>query len=222
MMSKLTALLASLLACLGAVLASLRGMRRALLTLSILFFTIMLLEVDLGHQPAMAEHDAWLALIPVVWLPLSLLALIVVQVAPTALTAILAQAVMAVAAAVGMLGSGLHMMASGVSLENLSRAFSSAVWGGPASPNWPVAITLAAVLGLVAAFGANRDGETLGHDIGGVTAGAAFILIVVGIGFTIMPATVMVSATCLALAALLLLAALISMLANVATERSAS
>lgn len=221
MWPKLAAFLATLLAWLASVLTELRGMRRALLTLSILFFTVMLLEVDLGHRPALAGQEAWLALVPVVWLPISLLALIAVQVAPTALTAITSQVVMAVAAAVGMTGSGLHMMASGVSLENLSRMFSSAVWGGPASPNWPVAITIAAALGFIASFGANRDGETLTRDFGGVTTVVAFVLIVVGIGFTAMPSTVMVSASCLVLAALLLLAALIGLLASASTQRSA-
>ena len=32
-------------------------MRRALLTLAILFFTVMLLEVDLDHAPALAQHS---------------------------------------------------------------------------------------------------------------------------------------------------------------------
>ncbi len=218
MPSKLITWLGSLLTWLTSVLGELRGMRRALLTLSILFFTIMLLEVDIGHRPALAAQEAWLALIPVVWLPISLLALIAVQLVPSTLTAVAAQIVMAVAAAVGMIGSGLHMMVSGVSLENLSRIFSSAVWGGPASPNWPVAIAVAAVLGLVASFGANRDGGTSPRDIG-VTAGLAYFLIIVAIGLSAVPSAVMVSASCLAVAALLLLAALIGMLAT-ARERS--
>ena len=220
MMAKLTAFLASLFAWLTSVLAELRGMRRALLTLSILFFTIMLLEVDLGHRPALAAQEAWLALVPVIWLPISLLALIAVQLVPTTFTAIFAQIVMAAAAAVGMIGSGLHMMASGVSLENLSRMFSSEVWGGPASPNWPVAIAVAAVLGLVASFGADRDREAAARDVG-VTAAIAYILIVVAIGFSAAPSAVMVSASCLVLAALLLLATLIGMLTTAATQRSA-
>ena len=220
MLSKLGTFLASLLAWLASVLGELRGKRSALLTLSILFFTIMLLEVDLGHRPALAAQEAWLALIPVVWLPISLLALITVQLMPTTLTAIAAQIVMVVAAAIGMIGSGLHMMVSGVSLENLSRIFSSAVWGGPASPNWPVAIAVAAVLGLVASFGANHDGETLRHDVG-VPAGVAYVLIIVSIGLSAIPSAVMVSASCLVVAALLLLAALVGMLTNAAIQRSA-
>ena len=139
---------------------------------------------------------------------------------PTTLTVIAAQIVMAVTAAVGMIGSGLHMVVSGVSLENLSRIFSSAVWGGPASPNWPVAIAVAAVLGFVASVGANRNSEPAPGHIG-VTASIAYVLIVIAIGLSTMPSVVMVSASCLVLAALLLLAVLIGMLAT-ARERSAT
>ena len=64
-------------------LTELRGVRRALLTLAILFFVIMLLEVDLGHRPALASGEAWLALVPVVWLPIALVALMAVQIAPS-------------------------------------------------------------------------------------------------------------------------------------------
>lgn len=206
----------------GPFLAELRGMRRALLTLSMLFFVIMLLEVDLGHRPALASGEAWLVLVPVVSLPLALLVLMAVQIAPSTFTMLAALLVMAIAAAVGMIGSGLHMMAAGVDLEHLSRLFSSAVWGGPVSPNWPVAITLAAVLGFIAAFGAQRDGETLPRDASGLATGVAYVLIIVGIAFAAVPSLVTVSATSLVIAALLLLAALIAMLANAATERSVS
>jgi hypothetical protein len=204
----------------GPLLAELRGTRRALLTLSILFFVIMLLEVDLGHRPALAGGEAWLALVPVVWLPLALIALIAVQMAPSTVTMIVALMVTAVAAGVGMIGSGLHMMAAGVDFAHLSRLFSSATWGGPVSPNWPVAITVASVLGFIAAIGASRDGETLPRDASGLAAGLAYVLIVAGIACAAVPSLVTVSATCLIVAALLLLAALIAMLANAATERS--
>jgi hypothetical protein len=201
-------------------LAELRGMRRALLTLAILFFVIMLLEADLGHRPALAGGEAWLALVPVVWLPIALFALMAVQIAPSMLTMLAALFVTAVAAAVGMIGSGLHMMAAGVDLEHLGRLFSSAVWGGPVSPNWPVAITVASMLGFIASFGANRDDESFPHDINGLTTGLAYGLIVVGIGFSAVPSLVTISATSLIVAALLLVAALIGILANARTERS--
>lgn len=198
----------------------LRGMRRALLTLALLFFVIMLLEVDLGHRPILARQDSWGALVPVVWLPISLLVLMAVQVAPCWATALFGQAVMAVSAAVGMVGSGLHMMTSGVDLDHLARAFSSNVWGGPASPNWPVAIALASVLGFIAVTGAQRDGETMPDRALGATAIAADLLIVAGCGFAAVPALVLPSAVCLVAAALLLLATLLGLLINARTERA--
>jgi hypothetical protein len=202
------------------LLGELRGLRRALLTLALLFFVIMLLEVDLGHRPILARQDSWAALVPVVWLPISLLALMAVQIAPSWPTALFAQAVMAVSAAVGMVGSGLHMMTSGVDLDHLARAFSSNVWGGPASPNWPVAIALASVLGFVAATSAQRDGETLPRNALGVTAVIADLLIVAGCTFAALPSLVLPSAVCLVAAALLLLAALLGLLINARTERT--
>src|SRR5665647_81208 len=103
--------------------------------LAILFFVIMLLEVDLGHRPALAAGDAWLALVPVVWLPVALLALMTVQIAPSMFTMLAALLAMAVTDAVGIIGAGLHMMAAGVDLEHLGRLFSGTVWGGSVCPN---------------------------------------------------------------------------------------
>jgi hypothetical protein len=201
-------------------LVDLRGIRRPLLNLAILFFTIMLLEIDLGHRPALATHDAWLALLPVVWLPIALLVLMAVQLVPSTFTVIAAQIVTAISVVVGMLGCGLHMMVSGVDLEHLDRVFSSAVWGGPASPNWPAGVAVAALLGFIGTFGVSRAGESLTYDIGGTAAAAAYVLIVVGVGFAAVPSMVMVAASSLALGALLLLAALIGMMASKTPERS--
>ncbi len=210
-----------------AFFGELRGIRRALLTLAILFFVIMLLEVDLGHRPVLAAQESWLAFVPTVWLPISLLALMAVQIAPSFATALLAQVVMAVSLAVGMIGSGLHMMTSGVDLDHLARAFSANVWGGPASPNWPVAIALASVLGFIAATGAQRDrnlaprdGAIVPRDVSGVATGLAYVLIIAGCGFAAVPALVLASAVCLVAAALLLLAALIGLLLNARIERT--
>jgi hypothetical protein len=202
-------------------LGDLRGVRRVLLTLAILLFTIMLLEVDLGHRPALAHQDNVFVLVPVVWIPFSLVALMAVQIVPSRFTSLVAVAVMAVSAAIGMAGSGLHMMAAGVDFEHLSRVFSSAVWGGHESPNWPIAITVAAVLGLIGAINAQRD-EALVCDASGIAAMIGYALIVAGIAFSVVPSLVMISAACLLCAALLLLAVLIGMLAGAATQRSVS
>jgi len=202
------------------LLGQLRALRGALMTLAILFFIIMLLEVDVGHHPALLSHDSWLALVPAVWLPVSLLTLMAVQVAPSKFTACAAMAVMLVSAAVGMVGSGLHMMAAGVDLEHLNRVFTSAVWGGHQSPNWPIAITLASVLGFVAAIDAGRDRSGLPQGALGVASIVAFILIVLGCALAAVPDLVTLSAVSLAVAALLLLAVLLGALANAMTERT--
>jgi hypothetical protein len=204
--------------------ADLRGLRRALLMLSILLFTIMLLEVDLGHRPALAEQTAqsWLAFIPVVWLPITLIALMAVQIRPSLATMLVALAVTAIAAGVGMIGSGLHMMAAGVDFEHLGRVFSSTVWGGRVSPNWPVAITVASVLGFIASLDAHHNGEGLPRDAAGAVTAVAYLLIVAGIALAPAPALVMVSAVCLATAALLLVGTLIGMLAGAAMQGSVS
>lgn len=202
------------------LLAQLRTLRGALLTLAILFFIVMLIEVDLGHRAALLSHDSWLALIPVVWLPLSLVALMAVQAAPSKVTSYIALAVMAVTAAVGMLGSGLHMMAAGVDIHHLNRVFSSSVWGGHESPNWPIAITVAAVLGLVGAIDAGRDQPTLPQGAFRPVTVVAFVLIILGCVLAAVPALVTLSAASLAIAALLLLAVLIGLLANASTERT--
>lgn len=205
---------------LASLLAELRGMRRALLTLAILFLVIVLLEVDLGHRPAIAQHEAWLALVPSIWLPISLMALMALQLFPSLFTVIATQVTMAIAAVVAMVGSGAHMLASGATLAHPDRLFSVAVWGGPQSPIWPVGIMMAAALGLIASFGAHRNSEPLRSDIGGVATGIAFVLILAGIGFAPVPWALMVSATSFVLGALLLLAVIVSMLASAAMERS--
>jgi len=207
----------------GALLAELHGIRQALLTLAILFFCIMLLEVDLGHAPALAGNEAWLAVIPVVWLPVTLAALMAVQVRPAPATAFVALAVTAVAAVIGAAGSGLHMMAAGVDFGHLARVFSSAVWGGPVSPNWPVAIAVAAVLGFAGAAGAltAEPGEPgLPRGLAGAASAIAYLLILAAIVCAAAPRLAMVSSACLAAAALLLLAVLIAMLAGAALQRS--
>jgi len=205
---------------LASLLAELRGMRRALLTLAILFLVIVLLEVDLGHRPAIAQHEVWLALVPSIWLPISLMALMAMQLFPSLFTVIATQVTMAIAVVVGTVGSGAHVLASGVTLAHPERLFSVAVWGGPQSPIWPIGITMAAVLGLIASLDAHRDGETLHRDAGGVATGIAFALILAGIGLAPVSWALTVSATSLVLAALLLLAVIVGMLATAAMERS--
>jgi len=204
------------------ILDDLRRMRRPLLVLTTLFFVILLVEIDLGHRPSLAQHEISLALLPVAWLPLSLLALMALQIKPSRLTVAAAQAAMVIAAVIGMAGSLAHILASGVALDRPDRVFSAAVWGGPVSPNWPIAIAVAAVLGFIGSFGASDDDAVLRRDPSGAICGLAFALIVAGIALSATPATLAPSAACLVLAALLLLAALLSLLMAAALERRAS
>jgi hypothetical protein len=197
----------------------LRRMRRALSALALLFFTVTLVEVDLGHTPALAHHS-WLALLPVAWLPVAMVTLMAVQITPSRFTVIVALIANTIAAAIGMLGAGLHMQAAGVDFEHLSRVFSSAIWGGHQSPNWPIGIAAAGVLGIAASLGADRDCETLPCDLAGMTTAVAYALIVAGSGAAALPALTMVSSACFVVAALLLLAAFLAVLAGARTQRS--
>jgi len=202
-----------------AILDDLRRMRRPLLVLATLLFVIVLLEVDLGHQPALAQRELSLALLPVLWLPLSLLSLMAVQMKPSRVTAAACQAATAIAAVIGLAGAVAHAVVSGVTLSQPDRIFSLAVWGGPVCPNWPIAITLAAVLGFIGAFGAGDGVPLLRSDPAGMICGVAFALIVAGIGLSATPATLAESAAGLVFAALLLLAALLALLTAAALER---
>jgi len=204
------------------ILDDLRRMRRPLLVLTTLFFVILLVEIDLGHRPSLARHEISLALLPVAWLPLSLLALMALQVKPSRLSAAAAQAAMVIAAIIGLTGSLVHILAAGVALDRPDRVFSAAVWGGPVSPNWPIAITVAAVLGFIGSFGAGGGEAVLRRDPSGAICGIAFALLVAGIALSALPVALTPSAVCLVLAALLLLAALLSLLTVAALERRPS
>jgi hypothetical protein len=148
------------------LLGQLRRLRGALLTLAVLFLIVMLIEVDLGHRAALLNHDSWLALIPVVWLPISLVALMAVQVVPSKATSYIAIAVMAVSAAVGMVGSDLHMMAAGVDFSHVGVVGTAIhlaihapsltglvtaphVWLGEPPPLVPLSFAVACCLGLI-------------------------------------------------------------------------
>ena len=205
-----------------ALLAELRPIRRSLLVLTTLFFVILVVEVDLGHVPSLKSHAMSLALLPVAWLPLSLFALIVVQVRPSHLAVAAGEAAMVIAAVIGLAGALTHLFASGVALDRTDRVFSATVWGGPVSPNWPVAIAIAAILGFIGCYGAGGDDASLRRDPARAICWAAFALIAAGIALSVTPAMLAQSAACLVLAALLLLATLLALLAESALERRPS
>jgi hypothetical protein len=181
-------------------------MRRTLLELTTLFFTLLLLEVDLGHHRVIAERIPSLALLPLIWLALSLLALIALQVRPSPLAANVVDGAMALAGVIGIVGFFAHLVVSGVTMDHLDRLFSSQVWGGAACPNWPIAITVAAVIGLFAARGAGEGEKSENADADDKPAWIAFVLVIAGIATSMAPGALAVSSDCLVLAALLLLA----------------
>ncbi len=172
---------------------------RGLATITTLFFVILLIEVDLGHQLALAGHDRGLALLPIAWVPIALIALIWMQLRPSMLSRAFVRCSMAIAAAVGIVGFFAHLVASGVTIANLSRLFDGQVWSGPACPNWPIAITVAAVPGFIA-------GSVSAEEPMDRLRGAAFAFVAAGIVLSLIPASLAAGGAALVVAALLLFA----------------
>jgi len=206
----------------NALTGELRKLRRPLLLLTTMFFTILLLEVGLGHQPALAEHASSMAILPIVWLAVSLLLLIALQLKPSVPAANAVLVAMGISAVVGIIGSGAHLVASGVTLDRLDLLFSPTVWAGPACPNWPIAITVAAVIGFVAACGIDEQETSRIASAADYGAFVGFMLIVAGIVFAVIPGTSAASATCFAVASLLLFAVVLGLLAATTLERRSS
>jgi hypothetical protein len=180
---------------------------RGLAGITTLFFVILLIEVDLGHQLALQAHDRGLALLPIIWIPVALIALMWMQLHPSMLSRAFVQGSMAIAAVVGIVGFFAHLVASGVTLTNLPRLFDGQTWGGAACPNWPIAITVAAVLGLIAGFAS--AGETVDW-----LRGASFAFVAAGIVLSLFPASLAVGSAALVAAALLLFASALADLAR--------
>jgi hypothetical protein len=199
-----------------------RTVRRPLLLLTTLFFTILLLEVDLGHEPALAGHASGLAFLPVVWLAVSLLLLIALQLKPSPLAGLAVEVAMGIAAVVGVVGSVAHLVASGVALDRLDLMFSPTVWAGPACPNWPIAITVASIIGFAAAYGVDEHEAHQSAGAAGKSAWFAFALIVAGIGLSMIPGMGAASASCFVLASLLLFAIVLGLVASTTLERRSS
>lgn len=200
----------------------LRAVRQPLLLLTTMFFTILLLEVDLGHQPVIAEHAPSLALLPIVWLSASLLLLIAVQLKLSVWAGVAVEVAMGIAAVVGIIGSVAHLAASGVTLDRLDLLFSPTLWAGPTCPNWPIAISVAAVLGFVAAFGIDEEEGRQPAGAVDKSASIAFVLIIAGIVLSVTPGTTAASADCFALAALLLFALMLGLLVATTLVRRSS
>jgi len=193
--------------------------RRHLLLLTTLYFAILFLESDVNHVPLLSAGWRTFALIPVVWLSFSLVALIVVQMWPSAATSRLLQVAMIGAAVVGVIGVFPHLNANGVTWTNPGALFNPALLHGQPGPQWPLAITIGAVLGLI---GGNRIAQDAAFQRAAIDwpTRIAFVLVVIGVGLSDSLATLGWGSSTIVVAALLLL--VITLREIIAAQRNAA
>lgn len=131
--------------------------RRRMLLVVTLFTAILLHEVDVGHYPIIAAHVMSGALLPVIFLPLALLALIAVQVRPNRAAELTLLGFSLVNLGVGTIGFLFHMNANGVTFAHLDKLFTFSLWNSSIGPNWPLSISFAGLFAIIAAYGAASD-----------------------------------------------------------------
>ena len=208
-----------------AALQSLHGRsRRQLLLVTTLHFAILMLEAMVGHMPILASNWRRVALMPDVWMSVSLLALMAVLLKPTPLTGSFSRWVMLIAAIVGVIGVLLHLAATGVTVQKFGTSWNGIVFHGEPGPTWPLAITIGAVLGLIGTYQIEMDQEFRRVALRGPASWliiAGYALLVVGIALSHVLALLGWSASLIALAALLLLIAAVLDLTSSITERRA-
>ena len=186
-------------------LGSLHGdARRQLLMLTTFYFSILYLESEVSHMPLLSAGWWNLALVPVVWLAVSLLALMAVVVWPSAVTSRLLLVAMVVAAVMGIVGVFPHLAANGIARNKPGSLFSAAAFQGEPGPQWPLAITIGAVLGFIGGYGITGAAD-IGRPVRWFTR-VAFLLLIVGIALSSSLTTLGWGATAVVAAALLLLA----------------
>jgi hypothetical protein len=122
-----------------------------------LFTAILLHEVDVGHYPIIAGHVVNGALLPVIFLPLALLALIAVQLRATRAAELTLLFFSLINLAVGAIGFLFHMNANGVTFGHLEKLFTFSLWNSSIGPDWPLSISFAGLFACIAAFGAASD-----------------------------------------------------------------
>jgi hypothetical protein len=189
----------------AAALESLHGnARRQLLMLTTFYFAILYLESEVSHMPLLSASWWNLALVPVVWLAVSLLTLMAVLLWPSVVTSRVLQVAMVVAAVVGVLGVFPHLAANGISWNKPGSLFSAAAFHGEPGPQWPLAITIGAVLGFIGGYGITGAAD-IGRPVRWLTR-VAFLLLIVGIALSSSLTTLGWGATAVVAAALLLLA----------------
>lgn len=207
---------------LAAALSALVGRtRRQLLLLTTLYFSILFLESEVGHMPLLAGGWQSLALIPVVWLAVSLLSLMALLLWPSGATGRLAQIVMVVAGIVGIIGVFPHFAANGVTWSHLSALANGSFFHGEPGPQWPLAITIGGVLGFIGAYGVADDTE-FQRETSGWLKPLAFLLLLCGIALSDVLATLGWGAMLVVVAALFLLAiTLVDIASAMTAEREA-
>ena len=191
---------------LAAALTKLQGpARRQLLLLTTLYFSILFLESEVGHMPLLAAGWQNLALLPVVWLAVSLLSLMALLMWPSKTTSVLAQSAMIVAGVVGVIGIFPHFAANGVTWNHLSALANGSFFHGEPGPQWPLAITIGGVLGFIGGYGVADDRE-FRREPSGRLKPLAFSLLVCGIVLSDVLATLGWGSMLVVVAALFLLA----------------
>lgn len=148
--------------------------------LTTVYFAILFLESDVSHMPVLSAGPWSLALLPVVWLGISVLALVAMLLRPSAVTSRLLQVAMIVAAAIGVIGVFPHLSADGIGWNKLGAFFTGAAFHAEPGPQWPLAITIGAVLGFIGASGIAENAEFMPVSVGWPTK-IAFLLLVIGI-----------------------------------------
>jgi hypothetical protein len=206
----------------GAAFASLQGeARRQLLMLTTLYFSILFLESEVSHIPLLSAGWWNLALLPVIWLAVSLLTLMAALLWPSASTSRFLQVAMLGAAVVGVVGVFPHLEANGVTLNQLGALLNGSVFRGEPGPQWPLAITIGAALGFIGANGIAGDLE-FRRGSAGWAAVLAFVVLVVGIALSYSLTTLGWGATAIVASALLLLAISLVRILSVMAERRAA
>ena len=147
-----------------------------------LYFAILFLESAVGHIPVVASNWRSLALLPAVWMPVSLLALMAACVRASRATERFLQIAMLVAGAIGFVGVAPHLVANSVTWARPTGLLNGSVLHGDPGPTWPLAITIGAVLGFVGSYGLATDREfTRTSGPSGWVRAAAFALLLVAI-----------------------------------------
>ena len=156
-------------------------------------------------MPLLAGGWQNLALIPVVWLAVTLLALMALLMWPSGTTSALVKAATIVAGVVGIVGVFPHFAANGVTWNHLSALSNGSFLHGEPGPQWPLAITIGGVLGFIGAYGVADDQEFRSERSGWLRP-LAFLLLVCGIALSDVLITLGWGSMLVVIAALFLLA----------------